>query len=917
MIEIELAKDGKKFQRNIVIRCTIKREGNKTSFSVNDKPQGKKAVIEFCRSLSIQIDNLCQFLPQDKVVEFAAMTPVELLRSTQRAVASQEMIDTHEQLKEYRRKQKDVQASCAADQDTLTNLETRHRMQEADVERMREREQIVKRVSMLEASRPIPAYREAKNLFTEAKEKRKEAENELTRLQNDVEPSMRALNAKERYKEQIQAVVGERKTVVSKAEKHADGIDKKFRDLQDKHNELVGGYNAEVNSGKGLKKDIPRLEHAITNLKRQMEEQPSEIDVAAYNERIREKRRAFDNCGRQIKELQDKQRESMRTNNERNNRIERAQADLRNLDSQAGKQNVKLQNASRDTAKLWEWVQQHQDEFEEPVLGPPIVECSVKTPKYVNLIESLFQRGVLLCFTVQTKNDFSKISHIAAKELLLDDVYFETMMAGLDKFRAPIGEDEMKRFGFESWALDHMNGPEPVLAMLCYKLNLHQTGVSMRDTSPQQYNMLQNCPVASWVTSKSTYRITRRREYGNGAASTQVKPVRPAAAWTDQPVDLTAKRELEENIQGWNEEKDALKASNAEAQKEIVIYRDAMNKASEEEKEIAAAKAAKQKAMGEFKTLPTKLAAQEAKMAAAQEAMNGMRVRLKAISKKQDDIAMQRAQIALDYAEAVEALRDCHYRLHEAEIMLIEASSDFEILKERNRSVTELIQSQKRQVDELLNMTNKNRAEAQRLMSIIQDMIAADEELKVFAEDLSREQSVEEHEAEIESEKARLELMHEGNGGVIREFESRQKKIETLTARLQDTNHALGELDDKIKELRDQWEPELDGLVAKISNSFSTNMEQISCAGEVGVFKDEDFDQWAIQIRVKFRYMLPSFLYCSYRYSSSRFNHTVLQRKRTPYNPRLTPPIRWRTRRLHNFLPHVSPIPHQIPLSRR
>ncbi len=844
--------DEKRFQTNIVIQCTIRREGNKTTFSVNDKPQGKKAVVELCKSLSIQIDNLCQFLPQDKVVEFAAMTPVELLRSTQRAVASQEMIETHEQLKEYRRKQKDVQASCAVDQDTLSNLETRHRMQEADVERMREREQIVKRVSMLEATRPFPAYREIKNAFTEAKDKRKEAESELAGLKKDVDPSMRDLNAKEHYKEQIQAVIGERKHAISKGERHADGIDRKFRDLVDKHNELVGGYNAEVNSGKGIKKDIPRMELAINNLKRQLEEAPPEIDVAAYNERMRDRRRAYDTCTRHIKELQNQQRGSTRTGKEKESLIQRAQAEMQNLDSQVGKQNIKLQNASRDTAKMWEWIQQHQDAFEKPVFGPPIVECSIKDPKLVDQIESLFQRGVALSFTVQTKNDFKKFSDSVAS-LRLTDIYFETMMGGLDNFRSPIGGDEMQRYGFEGMALDYMNGPEPVLAMLSYKLNLHRTGVSSRDTSAQQYKMLENSPIQTWVTSKSTYKIQRRREYGPGAVSTQVQAIKRGSIWTDQPVDLTAKRELQENIQGWGEEIDALKASVAEAQKTIEEYRDTMNKASEEEKDIAAEKAAKQKAMGEFKALPTKLAAQEEKMAAAQETINGMKVRLRSISQKQDECAMQRAQIALDYAEAAESLRNSHYSLHEAEVMFIEASSDCEILKERNRSVTELIQMIERRIAELNTETDRIRTEAQQLLKTVHEVIATKPEVKAFAENLPQQQSVAEHEAEIESEKARLELMHEGNGSVIREFETRQKKIDALTARLQDTNHALTELEDKIKELRDQWEPALDGLVNEISDSFSTNMEQISCAGEVGVFKDEDFDQWAIQIRVKFR----------------------------------------------------------------
>ena len=187
--------------------------------------------------------------------------------------------------------------------------------------------------------------------------------------------------------------------------------------------------------------------------------------------------------------------------------------------------------------------------------------------------------------------------------------------------------------------------------------------------------------------------------------------------------------------------------------------------------------------------------------------------------------------------------------------MLIESTSDFDTLKERNKSVKELLESQQRQVDELVRETNEVQREARSLLETCSRMLGpgADDELRAFLQRLPEGQTTEELEAEIDSEKARLELMHEGNGGVIKEYETRQKKIDSLTSRLEEIRFALSELDDKIKELRDQWEPELDSLVGKISESFSFNMEQISCAGEVGVYKDDDFDQWAIQIRVKFR----------------------------------------------------------------
>ena len=210
-IEIELAKDDKRFKKNVVIRSTIRREGNKTMFSVNGKPQNKKTVVELARSLSIQIDNLCQFLPQDKVVEFAAMTPVELLKSTERAVASERMIQVHEELKKLRREEKTVQTAVNSDRDTLDNLLGRQRLQEADVARMREREEIVKRVGLLETARSTVEYRNIRNQHRASKDKTKAAQDEFNALAAETEPTLEAANVKQRYRNQVDAVVRDRR----------------------------------------------------------------------------------------------------------------------------------------------------------------------------------------------------------------------------------------------------------------------------------------------------------------------------------------------------------------------------------------------------------------------------------------------------------------------------------------------------------------------------------------------------------------------------------------------------------------------------------------------------------------------------------------------------------------------------------
>ncbi|KAF3077840.1 Structural maintenance of chromosomes protein 5 [Orbilia oligospora] len=61
----------------------------------------------------------------------------------------------------------------------------------------------------------------------------------------------------------------------------------------------------------------------------------------------------------------------------------------------------------------------------------------------------------------------------------------------------------------------------------------------------------------------------------------------------------------------------------------------------------------------------------------------------------------------------------------------------------------------------------------------------------------------------------------------------------------------------KIKRVRNRWEPRIDQLVENISEAFSRSFEFIGCAGSVRIRKEGkdgcDFENWAIEILVKFR----------------------------------------------------------------
>ena len=270
---------------------------------------------------------------------------------------------------------------------------------------------------------------------------------------------------------------------------------------------------------------------------------------------------------RRVRELFEKSRELTAAQTailvegkQKNVQIARANQELADLESQAGQQNHKLRQMSQDSWRAWDWIQKNQDQFEKRVYGPPMIECSVKDSRYVNLIEAIFQQTDFIVFTTQTNQDFDKLSTQLYKTMRLSSINIRTMVGSLDDFRPPLDNGEAQRYGFKGWALDYVEGPEPVLAMLCADgPRLHQTGISLQDTTEEQYDALERSNLSTWVTSKNLYKIIRRREYGPGAKSTTVREVRPARVWTSQPIDSRAKADLQSNIEGWTEEITAIK----------------------------------------------------------------------------------------------------------------------------------------------------------------------------------------------------------------------------------------------------------------------------------------------------------------------------------------------------------------------
>ncbi|KAM3415661.1 hypothetical protein BST61_g9180 [Cercospora zeina] len=866
-IEIELRADPERQQTNPIISCKISRDGTgrnnqdkKTTFKIDGKAVSNKAVQEFVRTFSIQVDNLCQFLPQDRVVEFAALSPIDLLVQTQRAAAPTYMSEFHEDLKKWRKEEQKLQDDQQNLIEDLKKLEDRQRAQANDVERMREREVFKEKLALLIKFRPLCEFYELKRKHLEAKAAAKEATRELRRLQQQIEPNMQAVNEKQEYLNAVERFLKSKERMVSHGVDTVTKLEQKFHNIGKKVTECDEGIKAENASAAKAKQDVLKLQQQITTIKNAMASPPAEFDAAEMNRQVTDIARRV----RTLKEEQSANRDSMNELREsavqRNHLITAEEEKQIHLQSQAGKLETKLSSISRSSAELWTWIQANQaGKFHERVYGPPMIECSVQGSLNADWIEAVVGVGELKAFTVTDPRDFKTLSHQAYQVMGLTDVNIRTATQSLARFPKPeMSPEDMMRMGLDGWLLDLIEGPEPVLAMLCDSRNVHRTAFCNRDTTEQQFELLKRSPVGAWVTPANTYQIVRRSEYGDAGTSTKVAQLRKSRYLTDAPVSTQVEEESNAKITELRGELGHIKEEMEGLRVRYGQLREEVEKLERESDAIKNEKVQLQQQKSSFDGLPTRLANTETRLAECQAQLSEHDGRKWGISQKQMRLIMDQGQIALDHGRAVRNLGSFQEQALRVEINRIEAASDLDQLKARNQADLNRLQAAQEKSDRMTQQKNsamrlglEKQAMCQAISTEMGDELTG---LQLEVHTLVTGMEPPALETEIASVEASLDLLAgNGNANLIRDFEERAKKIEEKRARRDNLGDDMEALGDKIRDTRSQWEPQLDELVRQISDAFAENFARIQCAGEVGIDKRDDFAEWAIQIKVKFR----------------------------------------------------------------
>lgn len=469
----------------VTIRREINSENKGSKWYLDGRPATQGKVKGIVSSLSIDVDNLCSFMPQDKVGSFSRFTPKEILSNTLKSIQEPQaeyslfeeqiaLSRIQDAKEEYRRKKDAKQMQLDTNRRSLEELRVeKNRMERRDemLQMVKDYEVRLLDVQIRELNEQCRANQEIVDQKSAAvqEEKRRiapleQAERDLRRQQATREKAFDAAVAMQR---KIDMALNEKSNLLPNMEMD---VDRASSDLVLVANNRINAQKKRVeviNSLNSARQDEQTAQELLPNLLLQLELKKAELLST------QEAQTDLDEKRQQLSNLVGKLRDELST----------ARKELSSLQNFKQIYRAKLSRSSdpvsRDALKALDWLEQHKDDLFQTgqlrgdVLGPVAMHCQVSDPACAMMIEKAIPPNRLMGFVVTCHEDARFISHQFRDVMKLrTDVY--TMRNPEISNARDYSPALIEELGLKGYLCDQLECPDLIRSLLYTFNGLHR-----------------------------------------------------------------------------------------------------------------------------------------------------------------------------------------------------------------------------------------------------------------------------------------------------------------------------------------------------------------------------------------------------------------------------------------------------------
>ncbi|CAK9436282.1 uncharacterized protein LODBEIA_P08400 [Lodderomyces beijingensis] len=859
---IEITMENVEGKRPLVIKRDF--SAKDTVWTIDRVKATEKQVHELRRKFNIQLDNLCHFLPQERVAEFAALSPEKLLLETERTLKDGHLLTLHEDLIDKDNKSQELKFNIDRLKSRLVQLHNERSKLEEEARKLEEYEKKSNEIKNHKLLVPFARWQDMKKKQSHLKEEQKLAKKRLTSfdrnfgpLKKNVHEIATAIAAQE---DVIAKVKGEAVTI----EREINSTKKELRKIQDEILEQLQKLESYRSKGEKKKNELDLTRREIQQL---LEDRANlkEVDkreIDHLNAQFSEKRSSLRSLQEQLNEVHGQVNESGSNLKDLVNKLRREETRLQGKDkldllvtaSNSGKP-YRLRDESLKAHQMFRDIQDLQGKYFEA----PVVSCNVTERIFASAIEKVIDNNSLFAFSTTSDEGYELITQISRENRSNTPL---RKLADIQIPKPDISHEKLQALGFEGYLLDYISGPQAVLSMICKSSKLHTIPVTRNRLSEAQIHRLTdsrgNVPFKKFISGDTLFNIIKSK-YGSHHVSYQTEQISRSNFFeipglSEKDKDLIGGRikqyqnEIQAKKEGYQEYKLQAETYNTqirnvkldmeEIKRHLNELQQSMNNAAkidsrinlkrtrEKELERDAGRDYSNKIRGYEQRVANKYTEFSAKSAEASDlyALYSQ----KQIESKLCDLAMLHlqnretsAKSLIEELKNIESKLKSDYQAAKAEYEKIKDSPEYQHMKE----------------------VNEQYSEADR--ALIAEVATPYLEAGTFTEDIISNK--------ISHLSDELRVMSSADKGSYELLKEKVAEMEALEKDLPRYEKEKQNVDERIAKISASWERDLSMFIHQISLAFSKRFGKVASEGRVDLAKSERFKDWKLQIKVKFR----------------------------------------------------------------
>ncbi|XP_033019770.1 structural maintenance of chromosomes protein 5 isoform X1 [Lacerta agilis] len=842
VIEIEVFKK----PSNLVITREMSVSNNQSAWFINKKPSTLKMVEDQIAALNIQVGNLCQFLPQDKVGEFAKLSKVELLEATEKSVGPPEMYKYHCDLKNFRQRERELENSCKEKHSNLEKMKQTNERYKQDVERYHEHKRHLDLIAMLERKRPWVVYEDVRKQYEQVKQNRNRQKEELNALRKSQSPMTHQIQEAEKQcaslNKKIQEKVAAIRETSQKCKQHQDALESKDKQIE------------RITQAMRMKEEVEMdRQKRIQNTRKMIEDWNNELRNTDNSENIQPQ---MDSINAELKHLQEEKvnidGELNQLTGEKENLLKDKDGVVSGIvkfDNMMKMKEEKLKKRFQDTHIALTWLRGNRNRFEKEVCDPMMLAINMKDHKYAKYVENHISANDLRAFVFESQEDMEIFLREVrdGQRLRVNAVCAPSESCAESRPLKPV--EELFRYGVFSYLRELFDAPHPVMNYLCDKYRIHEVPVGTEKTRNMIERVIKETKLRSIYTAEERY-VVKLSSYTNQTitSNTSLKP----AQFLTVTVDADERRQLENQekeitrqlklldckMASFSEQQKCMEHKDNDLRQQKKLLLDRKNKRKQLESKISM----KSDSLRQMEQDAVNLEEVSEQANIAVKQINTEKVKLVTefmqlikscvtLNKQRTDLVLQNMKAAFHKSRLEAEYKACAVQLRAAEQQLLE-------LDERRRTLLENCKGLMRKAMQACNLCP--------------DQSIPEHFSKAF---LSLPNTLDEIDALLNEEKSRASCFTGLSASVVEECNKRTEEIAQMTVELEEKKKELDDYRQNISQAKEKWLNPLKQLVEQINEKFSGFFSSMQCAGEVDLHteNEEEYDKYGIRIRVKFR----------------------------------------------------------------